>query len=263
MSLPVLASEAEGFHSPDQGIFWQPLFGTEGAWAVTRPSVVLILSVFLIILVLELGTRRLSVVPGRGQAMVESVYGIVRNSVGRDILGEERFRRFMPLLFGLFTVILLNNLFGIIPPVQYPTMSRIAFPAAFALVVYFTFNGLALKRKGLGGYIKGLVPSGLPAWIVPIVLVLELVTWLITRPVTLALRLFGNMFAGHIILVLFISGAEYMLWDGGAFLKVVSVPTFLLAFVMTLFELLVEFLQAYVFVLLTATYIADAYADEH
>ena len=194
---------------------------------------------------------------------VEAVYGMVRNGLGRDLIGSRDFRKFVPLLFTLFTVILLNNLFGVIPPVQFPTFSRIAFPVALVVVVYVTYHAVGIRRKGLGGYLKGLVPGGLPAGIVWYVWFLEALTAFVVQPVTLALRLFGNMFAGHIILVLFISGAEYMLFDGGIGLKVVSIPTFILAFVMTLFEILVEFLQAYVFTLLTANYIAAALASEH
>ena len=98
--------------------------------------------------------------------------------------------------------------------------------------------------------------------IVPIFL-LELITDLFTRPVTLALRLFGNMFAGHILIVLFITGGWYMLTSGGILLPVAGAVTWVFGFVMTLFELLVEFLQAYVFTLLTALYIGGAIADDH
>ncbi|MEJ5944859.1 F0F1 ATP synthase subunit A [Pseudokineococcus basanitobsidens] len=260
---PVLTAESHTYEPPGTEIFWQPLFGTEGALAVTRPAIVALISVAVLVVVLLVGTRRMSVVPGKGQMALETVYGAIRNTVGRDIIGEQHFRRFMPLLFGLFVFIYVNNLFGVLPPFQYPTMARIAFPLVLALVVYVVYHALAVKRKGVGGYLKGLVPAGLPGWIVPIVFVLEVVTYFVTRPVTLALRLFGNMFAGHLILVLFVGGAEYMLVDGGALLKLVSIPTFLMAFLMTLFEILVQFLQAYVFVLLSATYIADAYAEEH
>jgi F-type H+-transporting ATPase subunit a len=263
VSAALLASGGHGFETPDQSIFWQPLFGTEGALAITRPSILALISVVIVAGLLLAGTKRLSLVPGKGQMAVETVYNLVRNTVGRDVIGEQHFRRYVPLLFALFAFIYVNNLFGVLPPFQYPTMSRFAFPLVLALVVYVVYNAVGIRRKGLGGYLKGFVPGGLPAWIVPLVFVLELVTYFVTRPVTLALRLFGNMFAGHLILVLFITGAEYMLFDGGVLLKLVSVPTFLMAFLMTLFELLVQFLQAYVFVLLAATYIADSYADEH
>jgi F-type H+-transporting ATPase subunit a len=96
-----------------------------------------------------------------------------------------------------------------------------------------------------------------------VVFVLELVTFLVTRPVTLTLRLFGNMFAGHILLLLFALGGEFLLLHGDGFLKVVSIPTFLMFFLFSAFEILIAFLQAYVFILLAAVYLAEVYADEH
>lgn len=251
-----------GFEAPGPADFWQPLVG-DGALAITRPMVVMVLSTIVIGAVLVLGTRRLSLVPGRGQWALEGVYGLVRNSIGRDIIGAAHVRPYLGLLLALFTVILLNNLAGVIPFVQFPTMSRIAFPIVLALAVWGVYLVASVRRKGLGGFFRSLVPSGLPWWVVPVVFALELLTFLVTRPVTLALRLFGNMFAGHILLLLFALGGEYMLLHGGIGLKIISVPTFAMLFALTAFEILVSFLQAYVFILLTSVYIAEVYADEH
>jgi F-type H+-transporting ATPase subunit a len=203
------------------------------------------------------------VVPGRGQYRLEAVYGLVRDSIGRDIIGSAHFRPYIPLLFTLFTLILLNNLAGIIPPIQFPTMSRIGFPLALALAVYVVYLVAGVRRRGVGGFFRSLVPGGLPWWVVPVVFVLELVTFLVTRPVTLTLRLFGNMFAGHILLLLFALGGEYLLLHGEGLLKLVSIPAFLMFFLFTAFEILISFLQAYVFILLASVYIAEVYADEH
>jgi F-type H+-transporting ATPase subunit a len=194
--------------------------------------------------------------------VTEAVYGLVRNGIARDIIGSRDFLRFVPLLFALFMTILLNNLFGILVPFSFPTMSRIGFPIALTLIVWITFHVVGMKKHGFVGYWKSLVPSGLPGGMIPVIFLLELITDLFTRPVTLALRLFGNMFAGHLILVLFITGGWYMLTSGG-FLIVAGGVTWIFAVVMFLFELLVEFLQAYVFTLLSALYIAGAVADEH
>jgi F-type H+-transporting ATPase subunit a len=168
----------------------------------------------------------------------------------------------VPLLFALFTTILVNNFFGVIPPFSFPTFSRIGFPIALSLIVWVVFHVVGMRKHGFLGYWKSLVPAGLPKAMIPFIFILELITDLFTRPVTLALRLFGNMFAGHILIVLFITGGWYMLTSGGI-LVVAGGVTWVFAFVMTLFELLVEFLQAYVFTLLAALYIAGAVADEH
>jgi F0F1-type ATP synthase, subunit a len=116
---------------------------------------------------------------------------------------------------------------------------------------------------GLRAYFKNLVPGGLPGWIVPSIFFLEVITFFITRPLTLALRLFGNMFAGHMLLLLFITGGEYMMIHGSFGLKIAGAGSFVMAFVLTIFEILIEFLQAYIFTLLAATYIAGSLADEH
>jgi F-type H+-transporting ATPase subunit a len=251
-----------GFVAPGPADFWQPLVG-DGAYALTRPSVVLVLSVVLILGFFVTASRRMSMVPSRSQFAAEGVYGFVRNSVGRDIIGSKDFLKFVPLLLTMFLMILVNNLFGIIPVVQFPTFSRIGFPIALTIVVYVVYQTVAFRRKGFLGYFKSLVPPGLPGWIIPLMFVLEFITYFINRPLTLALRLFGNMFAGHLMLLVFTLGGEYLLLHSTAPNKVAGVLSFAFTIVMSFFEILIEFLQAYVFTLLAALYIAGALADEH
>ena len=266
MSLNALVSLATagggGYQTPTTADFYQPLW-FDGPFAITRPAVVLMLSVGLISWWLVATTRRAAIVPSKGQWLTEGLYGFVRNGVARDIIGSKDFLRYVPLLFSMFVLILVNNLFGVIPPIQYPTMSRIAIPIAMTLVVYVTYLYIGMKRVGVGAYFKNLVPSGLPGWIVPFIFFLELITFFITRPLTLALRLFGNMFAGHLLLLLFITGGQYMIINGGIGLKIAGGGSYIMAFVLTVFEILIEFLQAYIFTLLAATYIAGSLVDEH
>jgi F-type H+-transporting ATPase subunit a len=260
----LFAAGDSGFEAPSTADFWQPLFGTSGAFAVTRASIVILLSVAVLSVWLLVSTRKLSLVPGKGQYVTESVYGLVRNSVARDIIGSRDFLKFVPLLFSMFVLILANNVLGVIPPVQFPTMSRIGFPVALALIVFVIYHVVGIRRMGFGAYFKHMIPEGVPWWVLPLLVPLELLTYFVTRPVTLALRLFGNMFAGHLLLVLFVTGGEYLMLHAG---KAAYIPvggfSFIMAFVMTIFELLVEFLQAYIFVLLAALYIAGSLADEH
>ena len=260
--MSIVAAAPTDYTAPGTEDFWQPLFGTDGPWAVTRPILLMIVAAVVIIWYLLASTRKGALVPSRPQMITEAVYGLVRNGVAKDLIGSKEFLRFVPLLFSLFTIILVNNFFGVIPPFSYPTFSRIGFPIALSLIVWVVFHVVGMKKHGFIGYWKSLVPSGLPKGMIPAIFFLELITDLFTRPVTLALRLFGNMFAGHILIVLFITGGWYMLTSGGI-LVVAGGVTWIFAFVMTLFELLVEFLQAYVFTLLSALYIAGAVADEH
>jgi F-type H+-transporting ATPase subunit a len=259
-----IAAATDGYEAPSVSDFWQPLFGTEGPFAITRPALIFLLSAIVLSVVLLRATRKLTVVPGKGQWVTESVYGLVRNSVARDIIGSREFLVYVPFLFSLFTLILVNNLFGVIPFIQYPPAARIGLPIALTLFVYVLFHWIGFRRMGFVGYFKHMVPPGLPPGLREFVFLLELVTYFFTRPVTLALRLFGNMFAGHLLILLCVTGGEYLLFESdkpGFWLA--GVATFFGGFLMTIFEILVEFLQAYIFTLLSALYIAGALADEH
>ena len=256
-----MSGGGEGFTTPGPEIFWAPLIG-DGEWAITEQMVwggvsVLIISVGLLLL-----TRNVSVVPSKSQFLFEGFYDFARNGIARDMIGSKHFLMFVPLLFSIFTQLLINNWFGVLPPVMNPTFGRIGFPIAVTLVVYVVYHWVGIKRYGFAGYFAHMVPDGLPGWIKPVIFPLELITYFITRPLTLALRLFGNMFAGHILIVLFVSAGAYFLTEGVLF-KLLAVPTFAMAGVMWLFEALIQALQAYVFTLLAASYIAGALADDH
>ncbi len=268
MALPM--AEHDSHFPPSVESFWQPLihfgtvdlFGYQMTLAITRPMVVMALVVAGLSWLLIAATRNAAVVPGKMQAATEVVYNFVRNDVARDMIGSRDFMRFVPLLFSMFVLILANNWMGIIPPVQYPTMARYGFPLALTLIIYVVYHWVGVKKHGLGGYFKFMVPPGLPKVLVVPIFLLEAMTYFITRPLTLSIRLFGNMFAGHMLLLVFILGA-WELFQQGGLLTVVAIPAWIMAFAMTLFEGLVQFLQAYVFILLAASYIGGALADEH
>lgn len=259
-----IAAAADGYEAPSVSDFWQPLFGTEGPFAITRPALVFLVSALVLSVVLLRATRNLKLVPTKGQFVTESVYGLVRNSLARDIIGSREFLKYVPFLFSLFTLILVNNLFGVIPFIQYPSAARVALPVALTLFVFGLYHWVGIRRMGLGGYFAHMVPPGLSLGLKLYVLPLEIVTYFFTRPVTLALRLFGNMFAGHLLILLCVTGGEYLLFhsDNPGYWAA-GVMTFAGGLLMTVFEILVEFLQAYIFTLLAALYIAGALADEH
>ena len=122
---------------------------------------------------------------------------------------------------------------------------------------------MGIRKNGVAGHIKHMILPGSPKPIYILIVPLELLTYFVTRPLGLRPATFGNMFAGHMLLLLFILGGEYMLLNGGLGLKVAGVGSFALALVPTAFEGLIEFPQAYIFTLLAATYIAGSLADEH
>ena len=262
------AADGEGHFPPKVSDFWQPFWrlGEIGGQSIviTRPMLVATL-VFIVLTVLFVtAARRAQVVPSKGQWLFEQVYDFVRNGVARDMIGTRDFLRFVPLLFALFTFILLCNLAGIIPGIQMPVMARVGFPIALTLVVYVVYHWVGIKKQGgIGAYLKWMIPPGIPSWLLPLIIPLELMTFFITRPLTLALRLFGNMFAGHMLLVVFIVGGWELLTSGNAGLALVAIPAWLMAVIMTAFEILIQGLQAFVFTLLAASYIAGALADDH
>ena len=266
LSLPMAEGNSHFPPSPDD--FWQPLFPmfTLGGheYFFTRPMAVMLIATIGLSLFLWITTRRAAVVPSKGQWLTENVYNFARNGIARDMIGSEHFLKHVPLLFALFSFILANNLMGIIPPFQNPPMARIGFPIGLALLVYVIYHVIGLRKKGgVVKYLGSMLPPGLPGWIKPFIWVLEAITYFITRPLTLALRLFGNMFAGHMLLVVFIVGGFVLFSQPDILLKLTAIPAWVLGVALTLFEALVQFLQAYVFTLLAASYIGDALADEH
>lgn len=262
-----MAEEGKSHFPPTPGDFWQPLLaipGTGGEYFFTRPMLLMTVATLILVAWLWLTTRRAAVVPSKSQWVTEQVYNFARNGISRDMIGSRDFMPFVPFIFALFTFILLNNLFGIIPPFQNPTMARIGFPIALTLIVYVVYHYVGIRHKGgIGPYLGSLLPAGLPGWIKPFILVLELITFFITRPLTLALRLFGNMFAGHMLLVVFIVGGWYLFKTWEPMYMAVALPAWIMGVGLTLFEALIQFLQAYVFALLAASYIGGALADEH
>jgi F-type H+-transporting ATPase subunit a len=254
----ILAAEP-GFNPPGSLDFNFPdLVG-----GVTKPMVLVGLSVVIVFGFFMITGRKAALVPSRSQFAGEGVYRFVRDGVAQDAIGPE-FMRFVPYLTALFSFVLVNNIFGIVPFIQFPSMSRIGFPAVLALISWLVFNYVGIKRKGLGRYLKEVVyPPGVPTWILPLLIPLEFIQTIITRPLTLGLRLFANMFAGHLMLLVFILGGEYMLFHGSGLLPFLSPFAFLMGVVMTIFEALIQVLQAYIFVLLTALYIAGALVEEH
>ena len=266
LQVGIAAAEGDGgFEAPGTEDFYWPVIGGDSSWAITRPALVMAVSVALLAWFFVTVAGRLTIVPSKRQWMAEQAYGFVRNSIARDVIGAKDFRQFVPLLFTLFTLILFNNVMGVMPFIQFPTYSRIAFPIVLTLVVYVVYHTVAIRRKhGVIGYLKSLVPPGLPLWLRPIMFFLEVLTYFIIRPLTLALRLFGNMLAGHLMLLVFILGGEYLLLHGSSiFIQLSGILGLAFGVVMTFFELLVQFLQAFIFTLLTALYISDAVSEQH
>ncbi|GLZ39118.1 F0F1 ATP synthase subunit A [Actinokineospora sp. NBRC 105648] len=257
----LVLAEGDVFSPPGvKDFFLPPIFGD-----VTKPMVLLVLSVIIVSAFFLITSRNLKIVPGRWQFAAESVYDFGRNNIARDQIGSKEFKPFVPLILSLFTFILVNNLFGVIPIFQFPTMARISFPLALAiLVVYPVYHFVGIKKFGLGGYLKNqLFPPGVPTPVYVLLTPIELFLKFFMDPITLAIRVFAAMFAGHLILLVFTLGGEFLLLHAAAPLKPVSLVAWAFAIAMTFLEAFIQILQAYIFALLTASFIGRALAEDH
>jgi F-type H+-transporting ATPase subunit a len=267
----VLAVESDsggGFVAPSIAEFYPPsiaefsIFGID--FVITRITIISFIATAAILLFMVLATRKPTIVPRKSQWLMEGGYSLVRDNIGRDVIGP-KYQPFVPFLGALFFFILANNAMSIIPFFQISPMSKFAYPLVLAVLVYVLYNVVSIKNKGLGGYLKEVaVPPGVPPVFLILVTPIELLQMFVIRPFTLAVRLFANLFAGHMLLVVFSLGTVYLLGKVGENFSFVFAPlSFLMALFMTFFEVLVIVLQAYVFTVLTATYLNGAVEKGH
>ncbi|WP_041838514.1 MULTISPECIES: F0F1 ATP synthase subunit A [Actinosynnema] len=265
MDTLVLAEGGE-FHKPAIEEFFPPALLFEGTpFELDRVMLIRILMTVVLAAFFLIAMRRPKLVPRGIQNLGEMALDFVRINIAEDVLGKENGRRFLPLLTTFFFLIWATNLSGIIPFLNMPSTARIGLPLALAVVAYLAFNYAGIKAQGVGGYLKSnLFPPGVPKPLYVLVTPIELVSVFLIRPGTLMIRLMANMLAGHMALVLFFSAAWYLMFQAG---DLVLAPAGFLSLVMglmfTLFELMVQFLQAYIFTLLTAVYIDGALHAEH
>ena len=232
-----------------------------GPWGVSQYIVWLLIAFVATTAILLISARKVQLVPSnKFVGLVEYLYGFVRKSVGEDVIGEG-YEKHVPLLATLFFFILISNIIGLIPGAKTPTGS-LSVTWALALISFVYFNAYGIKAKGGLGYIKSIAPSGLPKPMVPVIWFFEFFS-LVIRLLTLAVRLYGNMFAGHMILGIFAIMTQFFILEvamAGASV-VVALPSIawaLFLLVMYALECLVAFLQAYVFTILSAVYVGLA-----
>ena len=207
------------------------------------------------------GLRRTRVVPGRMQSLVEMGIQFVRENVAIPMLGEDS-DHFMPLLTTLFFAIFFWNIFEVAPGINFSSNSRIAFPLIMAVTAWVTYNYVGIRKHGLGGYLKMvLFPPGAPKLLYIILTPIEFITTILIRPITLSVRLWANFLAGHFLLAVFFLGTIAMLQGG--FTVIFAPFSFAIAVLLVGFEVFVSILQAFIFSILTASYIGGAMAEEH
>ena len=183
---------------------------------------------------------------------------IVMQTIGRDGLG------WTPFLVSIFFFVFFCNITEILPTVQMPATARMAIPATMALVVWIIFITVGIKHQGFFGYLKNsCFPPGVPRPLYILVAPIEFVSTFLVRPFSLAIRLFANMLAGHLLLVTFAILTDALITANTRALKAIFVLPFFMLVFLTAFEILVSVLQAYIFTILTAVYIGGATHPEH
>ncbi|KQZ07807.1 ATP synthase F0 subunit A [Agromyces fucosus] len=259
-----MSTDDGGFHGPSIDEFFPgPLLFEDTNFEINRIILVRWVAVIALLLVFWLGTRRMSVVPGRFQSLVEMGLDMVRVNIADDLLGKKDGKRFLPILTTMFFMILFMNLTGVIPFLNIAGTSVIGVPLVLAIVAYVTFIYAGVKKSPKNFFKNSLFPSGVPWPVYIIVTPIEFISTFIIRPITLTLRLMMNMIVGHLLLVLFFAATQFFVVTMSGWWTLLGVGTLAFGLAFTLFEVLVAVLQAYVFALLTAVYIQLAVAEEH
>ena len=223
----------------------------------TNSAFYMVLATILTLGFLIFSMRGRALVPTRTQSISESIYEFVANMV-RDAMGEQGMKYF-PFVFAIFIFILVLNMLGMIPGL-FTVTSHLAITAALAALVFITVLVIGFTKNGFK-FFKLFVPSGVPIYILPLVVMIEIISFL-SRPISHSVRLFANMLAGHITLKVFGGFIVMLLGSAGAAAALAPLPL-LMATALTALEFLVAFLQAYVFAMLTCMYLNDALHPAH
>ena len=240
-------------------IEWPNMFGTDGPFAVNKVVLLMFASVIIVFAFYAVAASRSRLVPSGAQNLAESVVEFVQDGIILQTMGPEGLP-WTPFLLTLFSFVFVGNIWEVIPFIQMPVNARIALPAFLAFVVWVLYNFVGIKSQGFFGYFKSMLfPPGVPKALYILVTPIELVSTMFVRPLSLAVRLFANMLAGHLILVSFavITAALFEATIVGA-----ALPGALLV-ALTGFEVLVAVLQAYIFTILAAVFIGGAMHPEH
>ncbi len=258
-----LEGDESGWPPSTESFRSRPLFDVPGLEWLNNHMIQAVIGAVLVIAFWLWMSHRQQVVPGKKQVLGEMLYDLLRNSIARDILGKD-YRKFLPYLVALFSFILVNNLFGEFFLFMFPTFSKIGYAYGLALCTFILYNAAGIAKHGLFSYLRRMtLPEGVPWVLWPIIIPLEFISNFIARPVTLALRLFANLFAGHLVIMVFVVGGGLLLTSGVVLYTIAGGVSILFSFAIFALELLVGTLQAYIFTVLTAQYVSSAIADEH
>jgi F-type H+-transporting ATPase subunit a len=265
MMAATLPLAREGFHAPSIEEFEWPSIVDIHLGGLDLSINRVVLQMFLVVLLVWglffFAFRKPKLVPSGLQNVMEAMVDFIRNQIALEVIGHEGLR-FVPYLTTLFAFVFLGNVGGIIPPVFFPLNGRMALPAVMAVCSLLLFISVGVSQQGFRYFINVLFPPGMPKAIYLLLTPIELISTFVVRPITLAIRLLANMIAGHLILSVFFVAAGYMLTSANIS-TIFGVGALVFAVALIAFELFVAGLQAYVFTILSAVYIAGAMEPEH
>lgn len=263
-ALPAAGGDGEGFKAPSISEFFPgPLLFEDTIFEFSRINAIGLFMTGVLCLFFVLAFSKNKFVPRGIQNLGEMAVEFVQVQIIDEILGHKG-PRYAVYLTSMFWLLLAFNITAILPFMHLAVTSVIGVPFLLAMVSWVIFNVEGIRANGPGTYFKAnLFPAGVPAPIYILVTPIEFISTFILRPVTLTVRLLANMMSGHLLLVLFFGATQYFLIESDGIMKAVAIPSFFMGFAFTLFEILVAFLQAYIFTLLTAVYIDGATSAEH
>jgi F-type H+-transporting ATPase subunit a len=252
MELPWVTDLTHEVHLPHIPAF--EVLGVTINMSITRHVVMMLLAALLLVLMALLIRRKISLVPRGFTSMVESFVLFIRDDVARTTMGEEAARRYTPYLCTTFFFILTCNLLGLVPYGATAT-SNVSVTATLAFMSFLMIQGAGMRKMGVFGYFKHLIPPGVPWWLAPVMFVVELMG-VFAKPFALCIRLFANMVAGHVVILSLIG----LIFVMSVWVFPVSVG---FGVFMYLLEMFVALLQAYIFTMLTSLFIGLLVVGEH
>lgn len=232
-----------------------------GIFSINKAVIWMFIAAFAAFFVIYMAGRKKAMVPGRFQSAMEVILGAIRQKLVIDTMGPEGLP-FFPFIASLFFFVFFCNIVGIFPLGHYgfTATSNVNVTGTLAIIVFLVVLVTGLKKKGPVGFIKSFAPSGVPAWLLPLIFPVEIISFF-AKHFALAVRLFANMFAGHTVLLVFTTGAALLFGNG--LLTLLAPFPFLGVVGMLLFEIFVATVQAFIFAILAALYIGDSLHEHH
>jgi F-type H+-transporting ATPase subunit a len=249
-----------GYPAPGLGDFsFTPIFSI-GHWHFYKPELLMVIVVLVVVGFFWFAFRSPKLVPRGAQNVGELGVLFVRDQILRQMIGKKG-DKYLPFLVSLFFFIWLMNLLEIIPVAQFPVTAHIGFVWILVAMVWVTYITVGIRAKGPVGFLTGMIPSGVPWWIMWLLVPIIWLSDIFVRPFTLGVRLFANMFAGHLLLLVFYLATWYFV--SASIGIVFAAGSLVMVIILTGFELLIQGLQAFIFTMLTAFYIGDSLESAH